>query len=523
MLKRLYLLTLILFAGIAGCQPITPPEGYVPPAATVVSDTPAPTESEPAEAPEAGSTASVAVQEPVEEPTGVAGPETVVTEPVATAEAGAATVIPAPATPDTTPSETATPEAEIFETTTPEATAQAPAVTPDATPIAPASAATPPASVGGAVAGAAAQASGAIVPGGPTAPTPTLEPAHSGTGSAAPGGPPPTAEPDRAAHALPDRIAGDALGLAPPPCLALAAGGPPFEIDLDAGWQVGEQRHYTIYTHRQEWSGDSPPLNARGLIPFTVTVRAANRTGFELEWDYGKTRLLEGRDKADFLLDYLTALLPELHLAYETDRYGSFVTLLNGDEVETAVYRGVAMLAALTVDTTDGLVLNDLTIELVNQLIAEPEQVVALLIQELQLFHLLYGILFDTTEPLLFEDLLANPLGGEGIPSQVSIRPTHFDAESGCARIEWLNRWDPEAATASIFGSILPHLEAAGLPGLSLDELPGYLEVADRMIFQFDLASGWPAYIEVERTMRIGDQERIDRRVIVPADGAPVE
>lgn len=48
------------------------------------------------------------------------------------------------------------------------------------------------------------------------------------------------------------------------------------------------------------------------------------------------------------------------------------------------------------------------------------------------------------------------------------------------------------------------------VPGPSDEDLPAELEIADPILFEVDLQSGWPVAIQQECVMTIADQSRVE-------------
>jgi hypothetical protein len=106
-------------------------------------------------------------------------------------------------------------------------------------------------------------------------------------------------------------------------------------------------------------------------------------------------------------------------------------------------------------------------------------------------------------------------LGGPPIPSELTIVPTHYDAELGCLHVQFENVADPVEARNSILESLQEQARQMGVPGPNEEDLPTSLELVDTIRFEMDLESGWPTAIYLERVTSFGPEGRLETTEIV--------
>jgi hypothetical protein len=309
-------------------------------------------------------------------------------------------------------------------------------------------------------------------------------------------------------------------GQAPCPELAESAEVGAFEIDIDANWEAGESRRYELTSRRND-VGEGADQSRHLVTDIQITVLDATDEGFVLEWVYGESRLLAPAEPASPELETALQAPVGLRVEYATDRFGAYAELRNGEEVQSFVAATLKqLLQTMTEAGGDERAVQGAQ-QMVEQLLAQPDALETLFLQEIQLFHVLHGYLFDSPEPIRYDDLLPNMLGGDPIPSQVTIRPTRYSDAQGCARIEWANAIDPNKARESIVEGLMAQAERLGIeleppePG----ELPDAFNIQDEMQFDLDLATAWPERISWQRQIQIGDHRRTDERTIVLLEG----
>jgi hypothetical protein len=299
----------------------------------------------------------------------------------------------------------------------------------------------------------------------------------------------------------------------------------PFEIDIDAAWQEGDTRSYELTTYRKDSGGEGQEQERRVATDIQITVLDSMDTGYALEWVYGESRLVE---PATPVLPSLEEFLQQpagLRIEYATDRFGAYRELRNVEEVQSFVEAMMEQILDQMAEAGGSEEEIEGTRRIIQQLLSDPTGMETLFLQEVQLFHALNGFLFDSLEPIQYEDLLPNALGGEPIPSQVTIRPTRYSAAQSCARIEWTNEIDAEKARESIVEGLMAQAERLGLeleppePG----ELPEGFTIRDELQFDMDLASVWPRRIHAQRTIQIGERARIDERTFVDKSAGTTE
>lgn len=289
------------------------------------------------------------------------------------------------------------------------------------------------------------------------------------------------------------------------------------DIAILAGWEEDEQRHYLVHKSNSQSVDGEEVVAASSTTPLTITVVSDDGEGYVLEWQYGRTVLNDtGFEVPDPLAGLFQSPL-ELLVTYSTDEAGVYVELQNEEQLQ-------AQLTPLFDQIFDAMLASDEELDpevvenargMVDELISDPANFESLFTQEIQLFHTLFAFTFESSEPLVTPDLRPNLLGGPPIPSELTITPTHYDADLGCLSVALENVADPVEARNSILQSLQEQAEQMGVPGPTDADLPEELELVDNVRFEFDLESGWPTAIYSERAISIGNQDRLETTDIV--------
>lgn len=303
-------------------------------------------------------------------------------------------------------------------------------------------------------------------------------------------------------------------------CPAITDPAQTLNLDIMAAWKVGDTRSYRTSQRHTDINRGIETISLASSTPFTIVVAEANETGYVLQWHYGQAIL----DETDVAIpDPLAALIQaplQVTFAYETDDVGSYLGLLDVEDLR-------AQLVPLFDQLFDALAASDEQTPpevleaargVVDRMIEDPANFEALFTGDTQLLHTLYGFTFEDAIPQVVEDMRPNLLGGSPIPSELTITPTHYDAELGCLHVLLENVADPAAARNSILEALQIQAREMGVPGPTDDDLPATLDLVDTIRIEFDLDRGWATAVYMERAVTIADQGRIESGQILLDD-----
>ncbi len=338
--------------------------------------------------------------------------------------------------------------------------------------------------------------------------------AESMTGSPAPSAntPPSSTPRNRNASAGPSSTPRTDAGMVTASCPAILDPATMLDVDVVAPWEVGESRAYVARQTRMQIDGGDEAVSLASTTPLTVTVVEATPDGYVLEWHYGQT-ILEDTDIP--VPDRLAAIFQsplQVTFQYATDSAGSYLGLLDiealraqlvplFDQLFDAIAASDPDLAPAIIEGARGVV---------ERMLDDPANFEELFTGDTQLLHTLYGITFDDATPLVLQDTRPNMLGGPPIPSELTISPTHYDAELGCLHVLYENVADPVAARNSILEALQLQAREMGVPEPTGDDLPATLDLVDTIRIEFDLHRGWATAIYIERAVAIGDQGSVE-------------
>lgn len=289
------------------------------------------------------------------------------------------------------------------------------------------------------------------------------------------------------------------------------------DIFVIANWHEGDQRTYLVSQRSQDNASGQDAVTMASTTVITVTVVSADEDGYVLEWSFGQPQLGETDIEVDDPFAAIFQMPLQIAFRVATDIDGAYLELLDIEELQTKLIPLFDQLFDLVEEMDEDLSPEALQAarDLVDRLVQDPANFEGLFTREVQLFHSLFGFYFEDGAPLVLPDMRPNLLGGSPIPSELTITPTHYDADAGCLHVELENVADPVAARDSILEALQEQARQMGVPGPSDDDLPAELSLVDRVRFEFDLQSGWPIAIHTERAVNIATQSRLETTTIV--------
>lgn len=297
---------------------------------------------------------------------------------------------------------------------------------------------------------------------------------------------------------------------APTTCPAIESGA--LDVVVLPNWEVGDSISYVTHHNKVEFVGDDRAITLATTTPVTFTVVEVSEDEYILQLSYGQSELGETDVELPDPMASLFQTPLAVTLEYATDSEGTYAQLLNLDELQEQIVPLFDQVFDAIAESDPNLNVEALAAArtMVDGIISDPANFEALFAGDLQIFHSAYGLTFEDAEPLITQDLRPNLLGGEPIPSELVITPTHYNEEMGCLRIEFENIADPVATRNSILEALQLQAQQLGMPGPRDQDLPAEIHLVDKIIFDIDLIKGWPTYLRTERAISLGDQGQVE-------------
>jgi hypothetical protein len=257
-----------------------------------------------------------------------------------------------------------------------------------------------------------------------------------------------------------------------------------------AYWKKGEQKVYTLLKKSEKKSNQRLQKDSSSF-QLTVTVLEESNEHYLLEWRY-KTLYMPQMNGTNII--GIEALCNNLRIVYRTDANGSFMELVNMDEVLSFIDKAYdATMANYKYTPEMETVVNEF-----RRLIKSRESVEQILLKDVQVFHNIYGLEFNSRKQTE-EGELPNMFGGDPLPAKSTYQFMRFDKLKNQIHINIELLVDSDAATRIITDFINATGKKLGKKdSLSAADLPK-IDIHDTNRFVLDQSTGWLRSASSER------------------------
>lgn len=266
----------------------------------------------------------------------------------------------------------------------------------------------------------------------------------------------------------------------------------------------GERSTLHVARSRAEREGRALVDSTHGAWLVDERVLAARPRSYTFAWTYRA----EG-DEPGLLaprFDLATNTLEGRPIVFRTDTTGTPYQIANGDSLRAAIDGAVRRLAARL--GPDARVLLDG----VRATAATDAGLEAMLVADVERFHLASGNRYPVGRAVTFRSELPNPFGGPPIPALARYELRRRAPGDSLLTVEWRQTPDAEAL-ARILVDMLAEV-APGALRLTPAEVARRFGIEERATFRLDPGTGRPEQLRYVKTVRFGDRLRTERLTI---------
>ncbi len=192
---------------------------------------------------------------------------------------------------------------------------------------------------------------------------------------------------------------------------------------------------------------------------------------------------------------------------YQTDESGSFIELINWEEIRDCVNKVINKLSNYKLFKN----IKEKT-KVINQIKAifqSKEMIEQVVIKEIQLYHAPYGLEYSLDEKLEIEAQLPNPFGGEPFPTIIFMELTDLQPELNYCNLvigQKINSRKAENILLDLMKKLIPDTKKL----LKKDEMFKIFNISDHTEYKVELDSGWINDLLFKRTMIVNNIKQID-------------
>jgi hypothetical protein len=307
-------------------------------------------------------------------------------------------------------------------------------------------------------------------------------------------------------------------GVAPTPLLVPADTATPqaqeVSLELKPTWIKGDTRQIEIVKQRTKTDQSGTKTDESSRTDVEITVLDAGTDGYVLRWKFGETTFDNPALASDPMVSHLAALNNGLSVEYETDQTGSFLQLRNWQEVKAQMENALNLISEqMEKSGISGEVITPLR-EQIQTMFSTKEQVEAFALREVQLYHLPFGITYQSGHPIEYENLVPYAFG-DPFPAHATFVLEEYDSVAAHAVIRWSQAVDPEEGRRILLNTLTELARQGGAAPPKEQDLPAPFSIEDANTYVVDTSAGWILSLEYSRTTAIGPGLQVDSTKIV--------
>lgn len=286
-------------------------------------------------------------------------------------------------------------------------------------------------------------------------------------------------------------------------------------VSFVAYWDIRDSYDFKISKLKQSWKNDVQTSDEEQSYIANFTVIDSTENSYTINWSF-ENDLVNTYNIPDELMEKFEAYsLTEIQ--YQTSELGDFIEILNWKEVsETMNNMFNDMIEVLSENDPEKQKVLAQGLAPFKQIYSSKQGIEELVVKELQYFHFPMGVEFDITEPIFYDEELANMFGGNPIKADAKLYFENVDFEEGFCILKQemkLNETDTKALLLQVFKQM----------NIKEDDMDNVLQnavfkIEDFNVYEYYYNPGIPHKIETNRTSTFNlnneNGKRIEKVVI---------
>jgi hypothetical protein len=278
------------------------------------------------------------------------------------------------------------------------------------------------------------------------------------------------------------------------------------EISLIPMWEKGEKRAYQVIKTREQ---NKSPEKSTSRTTVEIQVLEENDSGYKMQWKWGKVTFDDAVQASNPIVQKFAKLQEGLTIKFRIDEAARIEEVENWEELRDYLLKGLDIIK----DECRAIMPEDELLKMTNQMrsmFTSKDQIRIFCIGDIQLYMAAIGQELDPSKPFEYEDKIANPFGGEPLPTKGKFFLKAGDEKSGNVVVIWEQVFDSDKALKAIaegMGKMTPEPENARREMLS--QLKDF-SIEDRGEYLINEYSGWIEKMSHTRTTKTGGGFRKD-------------
>ena len=269
-----------------------------------------------------------------------------------------------------------------------------------------------------------------------------------------------------------------------------------------AFWKNKEYKIYQIKKTKVKYETTIEKNRSEAMYEAHIRIIDSTATGYIIEWTYKNFKTSALNEHA---LNSLTNIMEGLTIRYKTDDVGSFAELINWEEVRNFAIKNYEIALKEHAQNKEFVA----ALDQVKSIFQSKENIEAVMIKEIQLYHTPYGVEYNKSE-LIQETALPNVTGGSPIPAKISYKILELDPKKDFCKV-CQNQNIDKGIAGPIIADMIKKLSGGKTQNESdiQKEIEG-MEISDINEFSFGISSGWLSRIFFKRTTNVSKYKQIE-------------
>lgn len=268
-------------------------------------------------------------------------------------------------------------------------------------------------------------------------------------------------------------------------------------------WNKGDVQTYVITNERLSLKGADTSELESGTYEVTLEVLDSTENSYTLQW----VSNVVGTRAEDVLRQKLLEVSGNVRIIYKTDEMGTFLEVVNWEELRDRIDKAIEMLVGMDGDTKGNPIA-----EAVRKLYSTKEAIESVVIKDIQQFHLFFGVKYLLNNPVEMELKVPNIIGPEPFDARLVVELKDIYPEDSLFVLTALQQVDEAQLENSVFEylSMIAKETGGALP--LREDLKGLKNEVFTVSSMHD--SGWVLYSEQTNTVSLGTITKIEKRII---------
>jgi hypothetical protein len=260
-------------------------------------------------------------------------------------------------------------------------------------------------------------------------------------------------------------------------------------------------------THGKE-RYDSVGLKAKSEVAYEAHIKIIDSAaeGFTVEWVY---KNFKSSDLSEQSSSGINGIMEGLKILYKTDDVGSFLELINWKEVSAFAFNAIDQMVKTNPENKN----TTAALNQVKAMFQSKENIEAVLIKEVQLYHSPYGVEYSLNG-MPVETQLPNVTGGAPFPATITIKLNEVNTQNDYCKVS-LNQTIDKGKAGPIIAAMLKKLAgSANQNEQKMRKQIESMEISDVNEFTYAISSGWIKKVLYKRTTNVGDVKQVESYLI---------